>query len=136
MLAAEMLNNQSVALLQGDQAQTALDVLAATGAAFEQAGEKLKLAMDWGNRAAALDALDQVEEAEAAYQQSAELLAEQGEDKLRADVMKALSGLQLRKGRQMEALGTMRAGVAGIKRPSLAQRMLKKILELPSKFLG
>ena len=91
--------------------------------------------MAWGNQAAALEALGKLEEAEADYKRSAELLMKLGEDDLHARVMQSLSALQMKQGRQMEALGSMQAGVSGIKRPNLRQRLLKRLLKLPNKLL-
>jgi tetratricopeptide (TPR) repeat protein len=135
-LAAEMANNQSVAHLQDDDAQAALDCVLGTDKVFEQVGDKLKLAMALGNQAAAQEALGRLEEAETNYVRSADLLKELGEDELRAQVMKSISGVQMRSGRQLEALASMQAGVSGLKKPTLAQRWLKKLLDLPSKFLN
>lgn len=133
--AAEMANNASVAFLQAGEAAAALAAVEGTHGTFERAGERLKLAMAYGNRAAALDALNRLPEAEADYNQAATMLAELGEDSLRADVLKSLSALQLRSGRQLEALATMQAGVDGLKKPGPTQRILKRILGLPQKFL-
>ncbi|MBN2502132.1 MAG: hypothetical protein JXB38_15215 [Anaerolineales bacterium] len=134
--AAEMRNNQSVALLQGDDAEGALAVVQGTDAIFAAAGDKLRQAMALGNQASALDALKRLEEAEAAYVASADLLKELGEDDLRATVMQSLSALQLRSGRQLEALATMKAGVDNVEKPNLRQRMLKRLLKLPQKFMN
>ena len=72
-----------------------------------------------GNRAAALDALDRMDEAEAEYVRCADMLKELGENELRAEVFKALSALQLRSGRQLEALGSMKGpGTRPSPRPS------------------
>jgi hypothetical protein len=49
--------------------------------------------------------------------------------------MQALSALQLRMGRQLEALATMNAGLAEVKRPNPAQRLAKKILQVPFDYL-
>ena len=133
--AAEMHNNQSVALLQAGDAQQALVSAKGTESTFEAAGDVRLQAMAIGNVAAALDALGKFEAAEAAYQRSADLLSQIGEDKLRANVMQSLSQLQLRTGRQLEALATMQSGVDHIKRPSLRQRLLKKLLKTPFKLL-
>ncbi|TAK11027.1 MAG: tetratricopeptide repeat protein [Anaerolineae bacterium] len=133
--AAEMANNRSVALLQNGDAAGALAAVEGTPAVFERGGERLKLAMAWGNRAAALDALGRLPDAETDYLKAADLLRELGEDSLHADVMKSLSALQLRSGRQLEALATMQAGVEGLKKPGPAQRLLKRLLSLPQKFL-
>lgn len=135
LLAAEMSNNQSVALLKAGEAQAALEAVASTDEVFADAEDTRRQAMAVGNAAAALDALGQLEQAEVAYLRSAALLAEIGADELRANVMQSLSQLQLRTGRQLEALATMQSGVENIKRPSIGQRILKKLLKVPSKLL-
>ncbi len=128
VLAAEMANNVSVARLQAKDAAGALAAVEGTAAVFEQAGERLKLAMAYGNRAAALDGLGKLAEAEADYERSSALLKELGEHELRADVMKALTALQIRSGRNLEALASMDIGLAGVKNLSLKHRFLQKIL--------
>ncbi len=128
VLAAEMANNVSVARLQAKDATRALAAVEGTAAVFQQAGDRLKQALAYGNRAAALDALGRLDEAEAEYGRSSALLKELGENDLRADVMKALTALQIRSGRNLEALASMDIGLAGVKNPSLKQRLLTKIL--------
>ncbi|MDH5507226.1 MAG: hypothetical protein OEZ02_08405 [Anaerolineae bacterium] len=134
--AAEMANNQSVSLLQAGEAQAALDALAGSEAAFASAGDIHRQAMAIGNQAAALDALGQLPEAEAAYLRSAELLQQSGDEQLRANVIQSISRVQMRSGRQLEALATMQAGLDSIEKPSLRQRMLKKLLKAPFKLLN
>ncbi len=134
--AAEMENNRSVALLQAKDAPGALQAALDTDKVFAAAGDKRRQALALGNQAAALAALNRLDEAEAAYIQSGDLLKELGETDLRASVMQSLSQIQLRTGRQLEALATMQAGVTGVKKPSLRQRFLKRLLEIPSKFLN
>lgn len=133
--AAEMSNNQSVALLQGKDYQGALDAVKGTEEIFENTADRAKWGMAVGNRAAALDALDQFEDAEAAYTLSADLLLSAGGEDLQAVVMQSLSALQLRKGRPLEALASMQTGVNKIEHPSLKQRILKKLLSLPIKYI-
>jgi len=132
-MAAEMANNQSVALLQAGEAQAALDAATGTDVVFEGEGDRLKKAMAIGNQAAALDALGRLEEAEEHYQHCAELLFKLGEEQMRAQVMQALSSLQLRSGRQLEALASMQAGLDTLERPTMRQRFLKRLLSIPKK---
>jgi tetratricopeptide (TPR) repeat protein len=136
IMAAEMANNRSVALLQAGDAEAALEAVKGTEKIFNQAGHEVKKAMAIGNRAAALDALNQLDEAELAYQQSAALLKSIGETELHAHVMKSLSALQIRKGKKLEGIINMQAGLEGIENPTLKQRILKKLLKLPFKFIG
>jgi tetratricopeptide (TPR) repeat protein len=135
LMAAEMANNASVALLKAGDAQGALQAVEGTQAEFARAGDLRCQGMAAGNRGAALEALGQLEEAAAAYQQSADLLKEAGEMELRAFVMQSLSALQLRMGQHLQAYGTMYAGVQGIQKPNPRQKLLKKLMEIPFKFL-
>jgi tetratricopeptide (TPR) repeat protein len=129
-MAAEMKNNQCVALLQGKQAQAALDAVEGTDAIFEQRGDFRRQGMALANQAAALEALKQREEAASLYESAADLLAQAGEEQLRADVMRSLAALKVRKGRGLDALITMQDGLGGVKAPTLKQRILKKLLRL------
>jgi tetratricopeptide (TPR) repeat protein len=126
-----MANNCSVALLQAGEAQAALDAVAGTPGEFAAAGETRLQAMALGNQAAALDALDRLEEAEPLYLQAADLLQSVGETDLRAHLLQSLARLQLRSGRQLEALASMQAGIDGLQRPSLKQRLIKRLLKRP-----
>jgi tetratricopeptide (TPR) repeat protein len=129
--AAEMANNSSVAYLQAGDAVAALDIVQGTQEIFAEIGDLKRQGMAFGNEAAALEALKRLDEAAEAYQQSADLLAQAGEDKLRANVMQSLSTMQFRSGRQIEALSTMQDGLEGVKRPSPHQRFLKRLIRIP-----
>ncbi|MEJ2597608.1 MAG: tetratricopeptide repeat protein [Anaerolineales bacterium] len=133
--AAEMANNASVAYLQAGDSQAALEAVEGTAEIFAAKGDVRRQAMALGNQGAALEAIKRYKEAEAAYQQSADLLKQVGEDQLRLNVMQSLSRLQARTGRQLEALASMQAGLDDVNRPSPRQRILKKLLEVPFKFM-
>ena len=126
--AAEMANNQSVALLKAGDGQAALACVENTPAIFDQAGELRLHAMALANQAAALEAVGRRAEAGDIYQQAAEQLASCGEDEMRLQVMQALSALQLRSGRAFDALASMQDGLSGVEKPSPKQRLLKKLL--------
>ena len=70
------------------------------------------------------------------YQKSADLFKQIGDNELFTSTMQALSALQLRTGRQLEALATMKAGVDKIERPGLKSRFLKKLLDIPFRLLN
>lgn len=133
--AAEMANNCSVALLQAGEAQAALHAVADTVEIFASHNDELHQAMAYGNRAAALEALEQYEDAIQDYAVSAELLKKVNADELRLDVMKSLSALQLKTGRSLEALTTMQAGVDGLKKPKMRYRILQRLLDMPAKLM-
>lgn len=136
LAAAEMANNLSVSLLQAGQAENALQAALGTEEVFERSGDLRRQAMAVGNQAAALESLNRLDEAVQHYELSAELLKQAGDNETRASVMQSLSALQLRQGRQFEALATMQAGLNGIKRPTTKQRLLRKLLQLPFKYLN
>jgi tetratricopeptide (TPR) repeat protein len=135
LAAAEMLNNSSVAFLQAGEAQRALEIVNETPETFSKAGDTRRQGMAFGNQGAALEALKRYPEAIEAYQRSAELLKQAGEGELRANVLQSLSALLLKSGQQLEALAVMQAGLEGVKRPNPKQRILKKLLHVPFKFL-
>ncbi len=133
---AEMNNNLSVALLHAGEAEAALQAVDGTPEFFGREGDRRRQAMAFGNQGAALAALDRPDEAEAAYQESAALLRDLGEDELHASVMRAVSELQLKGGRHLEAVASMQTGLDGIKKPKLQQRMLRRLLKMPFKLIN
>lgn len=128
LMNAEMRNNQSVALLQAKQAQAALKAVKGTEAIFAQAGDQRRQGMALANQASALEALKRPEEAAPLYENAAKLLDQAGETQLRADVMRSLAALKVRKGQGLEAVITMQDGLSGVKAPTLKQRIIKKLL--------
>jgi hypothetical protein len=50
--------------------------------------------------------------------------------------MQSISALQLRTGRQLQAVASMYAGVENIEKPTLKQRLLKRILGIPIQILN
>ncbi|MBA4380138.1 MAG: hypothetical protein C0393_05590, partial [Anaerolinea sp.] len=117
LMAAEMKNNQSVALLQSRQARAALEAVTGTEAVFAAAGDNRRQGMALANQAAALEALRRRDEAFAAYQTSAEILEKAGEADLRAEVLRALARLQARSGKMTEAVISMQSGLMGVEKP-------------------
>jgi tetratricopeptide (TPR) repeat protein len=135
LMEAEMLNNCGVAYLRADNAKAALLVIEGTPATFAASSDKRRQGLALGNLGDALESVGRKQEAAQAYEQSAELLEQSGEDEMRAHVMQSLSKLQLKSGRQLEALATMEAGLEGFKKPSVKQRLLKKLLKIPFKLM-
>lgn len=134
--AAEMANNCSVAFLKAGDAKSALEAVLETEMVFAVGGDIKRQAMAVGNQAAALDGLKRFDEAIAAYERSAELFKQAGEQELRAFVCQSLSALLMKRGRYLEAYGVMRAGVSELKEPNVSQRVVKILLDIPFKFLS
>ncbi len=134
--AAEMRNNASVSYLQAGETELAFQTVEGTDEIFASAGDIQRQGIALGNLGAALEADGRYEEAIDSYEKSSELLKAAGESEFRANVMQSLSQLQLKTGRQFEALASMEAGIDGLESPSAKQRFLKRLLKLPYKYMG
>jgi len=130
MLEAEMKNNQSVALLQGGEAQASLEAVKGTDLTFGKAGDLKRQGMALANQGAALQALKKKDEAARCYVDSAELLKRTGEMDLRAEVLKSMASLQISHGQFTDAVMSMQEGLIEVKQPSFKQKLLKKLLFL------
>jgi tetratricopeptide (TPR) repeat protein len=128
--AAEMKNNQSVALLQAGKAQEALSVTDGTEEIFQQAGDLKRQGIAVGNRAAALEGLKKWKEALAEYDRAANILEQAGEGDMHSLVRKAAANLNLKRGRivdsQMDVYDSMRL----VEKPSLTQRIMKFLMRI------
>ena len=131
--AAEMRNNLSVVLLKHGQAQAAFDAAAQTDQIFEQAGDNRRRAMALGNQAAALDGLGQLPQALDLYQQCADLLKESEEKELLAYVLQNISTLQLRTGKQFQAVATMNSALEHKPKLTFREKILQKLLKSTTK---
>ena len=134
--AAEMANNLSVAYLQDKQNKKAYDIVRGTDQIFAEAGETLKQAIALGNIGAALEALKKFPEAEEAYQQSADLFEQVGEKEMRSTVLRSLSALAVRQGKQIESIYQMQKSLSSKEKLTFKDRVMQQILKLPFKFLG
>ena len=128
--AAEMKNNQSVAFLQNGDAHASFEATHGTAEIFLAAGDIRRTGMARSNEATALQVSGRLDEAVQIYRQAADDLEKAGEDQLRASVMQAIAGIQLRKGKIMEALLSMHIGLTGVKQPTLKQKILRGLLKL------
>lgn len=128
LLAAEMKNNMSVALLQVGKAQESLDAALGTELVFAGAKDIKRQGMALGNQAAALEALNRLDEAIAAYERSAELFAEAGEGDLRAMVMKSAAAIKLKTGKITESAFKMMGSLDAKENPGFFERILKFFL--------
>jgi tetratricopeptide (TPR) repeat protein len=126
---AEMKNNQSVALLKAGNSKGAFDTVTGTESVFQAAGDIRRQGFAAGNEASALEALGRLDEAAKKYQHSADLLEKAGEDQMRAHVLQSLSALQLKQGKAVDAVYSMQSGAAGVKKPTLKQRITKTLLK-------
>lgn len=136
ILAAEMANNCSVAYLKAGNNQAALHILDGINIVFSQEGDRKRQAMTMANQAAALEALGRYQEAEQTYWEASGILKELGETELRLPLMQSISSLHLRTGRQFQAVASMYAGVENIEKPTIKQRLLKRLLGIPLQIIN
>lgn len=128
--AAEMRNNQSVALLQAGKAEDALQATDGTEEVFRKAGDLKRQGIAAGNRAAALEGLKKYDEALAEYERAASLLEQAGEGDMHSIVRKAAANLNLKRGRitaaQMDVYDSLRL----VEKPNVTQRILKFLRQI------
>ncbi|MEK6751844.1 MAG: tetratricopeptide repeat protein [Chloroflexota bacterium] len=128
LMAAEMMNNASVALLQAGKPQESLEAALGTDKIFEGAGDIKRQAMALGNIAAALEGLNRYDEAVETYELSAELFRQVHEGDLRAMVMKSAAAIKLKTGRVTESAFKMMGSLDAKKTPGFFERILKFFL--------
>ena len=128
LMAAEMMNNMSVALLQAGRAQEALNAALGTDQIFAEAKDIKRQGMAVGNQAAALEGLNRYDEAIAAFERSAELFAQAGEGDLRSMVMKSAAAIKLKTGKITDSAFKMMGSLDVKENPSFFERILKFIL--------
>lgn len=128
--AAEMKNNQSVALLKAGKAKDALHATDGTEAIFQKAGDLKRQGIAVANRAAALEGLKQVNEALAEYNRAADIFEQAGEGDMHSIVRKATAEIFLKRGyignSQMDILDSIRLA----EKPTFAQRILKFLMRV------
>jgi tetratricopeptide (TPR) repeat protein len=128
--AAEMKNNQSVALLQAGKAKEALQATDGTEEIFQQAGDSKRQGIAVSNRAAALEGMKKWKEALAEYDRAASLFEEIGEGDMHSIVRKAAANLNLKRGRltdsQMDVFDSLRL----VEKPTLLQRIMKFLVRM------
>lgn len=125
LLAAEMRNNMSVALLQAGKPREALEAARDTDTVFAGVRDIKRQAMALGNQAAALEGLNLYDEAIQKYEQSADLFGRVNEGDLRAMVMKSAAALKLKTGRITESAFKMMGSIDAKQNPTLFERVMK-----------
>lgn len=128
--AAEMKNNQSVALLKAGKAEAALHATDGTEEIFLKAGDQKRQGIAIANRAAALEGLKKYNEAMEEYNRAAVIFEEISEGDMHSVVRKATAEIFLKRGyignTQMDVLDSLRL----VEKPTLTQRFLKFLMRL------
>ena len=128
--AAEMKNNQSVALLQAGKAKEALQATEGTEEIFQRAGDIKRQGIAVSNCAAALEGMKKWQEALAEYDRAALLFEQVGEGDMHSIVRKAAANINLKRGRltdsQMDVFDSLRL----VEKPTLLQRIMKFLVRM------
>jgi tetratricopeptide (TPR) repeat protein len=128
--AAEMKNNQSVALLQAGKAREAFEAADGTEEIFLKAGDLKRQGVAIANRAAALEGLKKWNEALAEYDRAASLLEQAGEGDMHSMVRKSMANLNLKRGRVTESQMDVYDSLRLVEKPNLTQRIMKFLMRI------
>jgi len=128
LMAAEMRNNMSVALLQAGRAQESLDAALGTDQVFAEAEDVRRQGMALGNQAAALEALNRYDEAIEKYDLAAQLFSQAGEGDLRSLVMKSSAAIKLKTGKVTDSAFKMMGSLEAKDNPGFFERILRFFL--------
>ncbi|MGE5376056.1 MAG: hypothetical protein ACM3XO_13440 [Bacteroidota bacterium] len=128
--AAEMKNNESVALLQAGNARDAFDATDGTEDVFQKAGDLKRQGIAISNRGAALEGLKKWKEALAEYDRAASIFEQAGEGDMHSMVRKAAANINLKHlhvtDTQMDVLDSLRL----VEKPTLTQRLMKFLMRI------
>ena len=128
--AAEMKNNESVALLQAGKAKESLQATDGTEQVFQKAGDIKRQGIAVSNRAAALEGLKKWQEALAEYDRAASLFEQAGEGDMHSIVRKAAANLNLKRGHVMDSQMDVYDSLRLVEKPTFTQRIMKFLMRI------
>lgn len=135
-LAAEMQNNQSVALLKAKKPRLALDAVLGTEKIFQEAGDLLKQGMALANQATAYREMGEKQIAIDDFSRAAEIFKISGEKEMYLQTMQSISALKMRSRNIIGALFSMQEGLDELEKPNLRQRLLRNLLKIPQNLMN
>ena len=128
--AAEMKNNESVALLQAGNAKAAFQATDGTEEVFQKAGDLKRQGVAVSNRAAAFEGLKKWKEALAEYDRAAALFEQAGEGDMHSIVRKAAADINLKRGHLVDSQMDVYDSLRLVEKPTLTQRMMKFLIKI------
>ena len=128
--AAEMKNNQSVALLQAGKSEEALQATEGTEEIFQKSGDIRRQGIAVSNRAAALEGMRKWKEALAEYDRAASLFEQVGEGDMHSVVRKAAANINLKRGRIVDSQMDVYDSLRLVEQPTLTQRFMKFLMRI------
>jgi len=135
LLAAEMRNNQSVALLKSKKPRLALEAVQGTDQVFLEAGDLLKQGMALANQATALQEMGEKQKAIDDFNRAAEIFKISGEKEMYLQTKQSLSALKMKTRNVIGALISMQEGLDELEKPNLRQKLLRSLLRIPQKLI-
>ncbi len=133
--AAEYKNNASVSSFLAKDFQLAFSLAENTHQFFLDAGDSKRGGIALANQGCALLELGEKKAAMEKFTQADHYLKDAGENDMRSYVLKQISTLQIKQGKQFEALGTINAALDNAETLSRQEKMLKKLSNLVMKLL-
>jgi tetratricopeptide (TPR) repeat protein len=135
--AAEMRNNLAVIHLADKNYAAALEAVTGTPEAFRAAGDRLREAQALSNLAAANEGLGELETAGEGYFAAIEIFTGLDERENRSACWKALSGLQIKQDKKLQALASMQAGLnLQSRKLSAREKTLKGLIDKAFKLMN
>jgi tetratricopeptide (TPR) repeat protein len=135
LLAAEMANNQSVALLQSGDAAAALAASQGTDLIFAQAGDPLREGLALGNQAAALKELGRKKESLELFRQSIPRFEKAGDKENLAVVHKTIAALEMESGDNLGAMSAMLDSMRLTEKLTWRQKIMRWLFSLVSRMM-
>ena len=134
---AEMRNNLGVSLLRNSDPTAALDAVLGTEDVFSRASDLQRQGIAQANLGTIYEALKSYDLAAVSYQNSIESFKQSGDKKLRSITLRYLSNLQLKTGKQYNAVATLQASYAEKPEASLKDKFFASALgKVINKLLG
>ena len=130
--AASVANDLGVVYVLAGKKEQAFEVLRQARASFEKLGDVTGQAKAIGNLAQVMSRSGDKDGAEKHYTRAAELFHQAGERGMEHDTYRALSQMQLQRGRWLEALGAYDRALAA----SGGARLLRFFLQIPLRIVG
>ncbi|MEI8131704.1 MAG: hypothetical protein WCG34_04675 [Leptolinea sp.] len=135
LMATEMANNRSVALLQVGKAEAALQASEDTHLIFAEAGDNLREGYALGNQAAAFKELGQKNISLKLYKLSAEKLAFAGDKENLAVVQKTIATLEMEGGNPIKAMGAMLEALRSKEKLTMREKIMCKLFSTVSRLM-
>lgn len=135
VLAAEMANNRSVALLQAGDASGALAACQDTDKVFESAGDVLREGLALGNQAAALKELGKKKESLKLFRLAAARLEKAGDKENLAVVHKTIAALEMECGDNLGAMSSMLDALRSTEKLTWRQKLMRWLFSLVARLM-